>query len=393
MFSVSLSNLTNLNPVRCVSGLFKSAPVPDSRLIDSGKAVGPHFLKTENLHVSTDGREVFIKRIYSTEHLDKSLPPVVFAPGLSSNGNIFRVTVDGKVLVLDTDLSFANHLASKGHDVFIAHFSYSSRVFRRFVVRHCPGSKHYKNKVPYRFPDHISFASLVEEDVPSIIDKVLKKTGKKELFWVGHSMGGMLMYAYIPKTQDPRIKGVAAIASPVTFNQAAIKLLGYTNRAADLLGTEETNPVRIVSRNLVPLTNLISHTPGKILRWTPGIDLLLNPDNVSSNAIKMLLKRVAEPIPKGIKSSFFRWIRKGKFDYYDEMGNIETPFMFIGGLEDQLATPDSVRLAHERIAANKNDFYLLEGFGHEDLIFGKNAPQEVWERTDRWMRRIVAAEG
>jgi pimeloyl-ACP methyl ester carboxylesterase len=385
--------IQSLNPFGCTSALFRGAPVPDSTKIDRDVSVAPHFLKTENLHASIDGREVFIKRIFSTEHLDKNLPPVIMAPGLSSNGNIFRVTVDGKVLEIDNDLSYANHLAGKGHDVYIAHFSYSSRVFRRFVARYCPGSKHFNNKIPYNFPDHISFDSLIEEEVPVLINKVLERSGKKQVFWIGHSMGAMLMYAYLAKTKDPRIKGVAAIGGPVTFSQTAIKLIGYANRAANLLGLEETNPVSVVSKNIVPLSNIVSRTPGKVLKWTPGIDVLLNPQNVSSNAIKMLFKRVAEPIPAGIKRSFFRWIRTGKFDYFDKMSEIETPFLFIGGLDDQLATPDSVRLAHERIAADKNDFYLLEGFGHEDLIFGKRAPEEVWKRTDAWMRRVIVAEG
>lgn len=85
----------------------------------------------------------------------------------------------------------ARRLAEKGHDVWSLELRGSGRSLRK-----TDGPRISRQ---FNFDDHVT------KDVPAAIDYVLKTAGSGRVAWVGHSMGGMLLYAYLALTGDERI--------------------------------------------------------------------------------------------------------------------------------------------------------------------------------------------
>lgn len=355
----------------------------------------PYSLAAQNLFARRDGNEIFIKKISSTEKGIQRRGNVIIAPGIGCNANLFRIRPpDGEALTLDHNQSFANLLAAEGFNVYLYHPSYTERTHNRYVARYCPESIHYQQR--YDVPSTLTFDQMVNQELPLVIDFVHRDSKSSSLSWIGYSMGGMLIYAYLSKYTDGRIKNVITIGSPVSLTQVIARVIGYLNSLSKVLGFEERTFVGAISENLVPLTRLIANLPGLILRFNPLAPSLYNPANIESSTLKTFFGKVVEPIPSGLENSFAHFTRRGfsslsgDFDYFKALPSLEKGkrnFLFFYGQLDMLAPPDSVLLAHERISPkNEENIIGINGAGHIDLIIGRRSQEEVWIPSVNWLK-------
>jgi pimeloyl-ACP methyl ester carboxylesterase len=377
-----------------------------TRLADHSEPTPPYFLKAQDLFVVHNGHEVFLKKIRSLSPNIPSLGNVVLAPGLATNANIFRIDDMGGFLRMDHNRSFANMLAARGFTVYLYHPGYTQRVHNRYVYQHCRESRYYHRR--HRVLESLDFDFLVNVELPLVLGKVAEDSGEDDVSWVGYSLGGMLMYAYLARNPQARVHNLAAIGSPVTLNQIFIRAIPYTNMATKALGFEEAAFVGAVSQNFVPITRIIRRMPGSVLKANPLSMFLWNPFNISGKVIKILLGKIVEPIPRSLENSFSQMIAKklecpiygtGVLKSIDDARRRKTNFLFFFGENDMLATPDSVLLAHE-ILTPKDSRNLLgvKSAGHVDLIVGNNAITKVWRPCTEWLvektrRRLKLIEG
>ena len=152
-----------------------------------------HFAKT------TDGWEIAIHR-YTPEKQKEESKPVILCHGFGAN----RFNFD-----LGEGRSLACYLRDRGYDTWVvdlrgAGHSSRPRWFNRFGYG-------------WTMDDHIDF------DLPAVIELVKRCTGSREVNWVGHSMGGTVMYAYLACGGEG-IASVAAVASPGYFGGDALKM-------------------------------------------------------------------------------------------------------------------------------------------------------------------------
>jgi pimeloyl-ACP methyl ester carboxylesterase len=75
-----------------------------------------------------------------------------------------------------------------------------------------------------RRPGRWTFDDLATIDVRAAVDHVAQATGR-EVAWVGHSMGGMVLYAYLGTHARPPVRAGVTIASPVRFSAGGSTLL------------------------------------------------------------------------------------------------------------------------------------------------------------------------
>src|SRR5258708_4260401 len=101
--------------------------------------------------------------------------------------------------------SFANYLACAGYDVF------------NLDLRGHGRSRHFGARSPHSVDEYVS------EDLPIAIDEVLSHTGKRPLFLVGHSLGGLVSYAAAPRLQGA-VAGVVSPGSPYHFTRGSFSL-------------------------------------------------------------------------------------------------------------------------------------------------------------------------
>ncbi len=357
----------------------------------------PFFLKAENLFARKNGRELFIKKIHSLSPDIPKRGPVVLAPGIANNANLYRIDDQGKVLSLDHNRSFANLLASEGFQVYLYHPGYTARVHNCYVCQHCKESIYFGKQ--YNVPSSLNFSEIAEHEVPLVIEFVRTHSQEQYISWIGYSMGGMLIYSYLSKHRDRSVRNVITIGSSISFNQVSIRVIPYTNMISGMLGFEETAFLGTISENFVPLTNFINYLPGWLIRYNLMSFILWNPFNINESTLKTFMRRVVEPIPSGLENSFARMIFK-EFQnhpdftsYLESMRTIETlgiNFLFFYGQNDMLISSDSIYLTHEIISPNNmNNLIEVPSVGHVDLIVGKKSMEKVWIPATEWLKEKV----
>jgi pimeloyl-ACP methyl ester carboxylesterase len=134
------------------------------------------FEKRAETFETGDGVSLKLKR-----YVNEGGQPILLVHGFFANGFCFDLP--------HKDHNMALYLAERGYDVWVASFRGCGREPYR-----C-GVNDWNHSV-----DH-----LAAFDAPALIDGVASVTGKRPV-WIGHSMGGMVLYMYLQGTRIERGK-------------------------------------------------------------------------------------------------------------------------------------------------------------------------------------------
>jgi len=118
--------------------------------------------------------------------------PVILCHGLGAN----RFNLD-----FDAEYSLARFLRARGFEVFV------------LELRGC-GRSHWTGGGR---PPAWNFDDFVHHDLPAAIARVRELSGAAQVDWVGHSQGGMVMYAALSGAVGPAVHAFVAIGSPAAF--------------------------------------------------------------------------------------------------------------------------------------------------------------------------------
>ncbi|MCZ7582929.1 MAG: lysophospholipase [Deltaproteobacteria bacterium] len=232
-----------------------------------------------------------------------------------------------------------------------------------------------------------TFDDYALRDAPAAIDYVLRETGARRTFWVGHSMGGMVAYSVAAGASADKIRGAVAIASPANLDH--LRLLRAIAFVDFLLKPLSRVHQVFLMRLLVPF-----------VRFLPSFALrpVIKRENADIATIKTVAANVLADVPVKLLRQFGRWVREGRrtsddgYDYQAALGDIRVPFLLLAGAGDVLAAPRSVEYAFERIASPDKTYHLfstetggLASYGHGDIMFGRHAPDEVFPRVVDWL--------
>jgi pimeloyl-ACP methyl ester carboxylesterase len=284
-------------------------------------------------------------------------PPVLLCHGLSAN----RESLDFGV----PRYSLALALASAGFDCFALDLRGHGDSRR--------GS-----------PQAWNFDTYLSQDIPAALDEVRAATRSDSVLWVGHSQGallGLVAAGLFPT----RIAGVVALAPPTHFHaQTALRrLLPFA-----FLATGRGH--RFLARAATPIAGW----------FHPGLaQFAWNSRNIDRLVYRQVLANVVEDVPPQVFRQFLDWMRRDRFasvdgltDYRARLSGARQPALFVSGAVDLLAPPEAVRAGYELWAGEKEYWNagrtagLSVDYGHSDLIFGRNAPDEIYPRIVAWMR-------
>jgi predicted alpha/beta hydrolase len=241
-------------------------------------------------------------------------------------------------------------------------------------------------------PSSWTFDDLVDFDVPTAVRHVAGATGR-DVAWVGHSMGGMVLYAYLGSEAAAPVSAGVTIASPLVFPRAASELLTRIGRVLLSLPFTDVIPQRWV---LTGLWSVLGHSAAAAVG--------MNPDNVDRALIGDALRRFMSDVPRAKLQQLAHWAVDGVFcstdgrvDYRAGLRHVTTPLLVVAGSADRLATPAAVREALQRLVAAPAaylEFGRAHGhradYGHVDLILGHAAPEEVFPAVAGWLAAQVA---
>lgn len=336
-----------------------------------------------------DGWTLALKR-YRLSDTQDLLGPVILCHGFSYNGLFWD---------LDEAHSLAGYLADRNFDVWVVSLRGAGASTK-------PGFSAIKSIISTRLgdlPASISQSTLdprkfnwtvdnyIDYDVPAVIHYVTQVTGKPKVWWVGHSMGGMILYGHLERATDAPVAGFVAVASPMTITQPPNDVLkGITQQESLLkisaLAVNTTLPAKLAS----PLGGTVQ---------TPLDTLFYNRENMEPLTITNLFLNVVEDVPQGVLDQFNSMIKTGQFtradgsfDYTENLDKVEVPILLIAGQVDNLAPPEVVSFAYQRVSSTDKTYRMFgrvngykANYGHDDLILGKYSRDEVFPLISKWL--------
>ncbi len=250
----------------------------------------------------------------------------------------------------------------------------------------------------------------IDKDVPTIISYIqrqyAKQRGQKpKLFWIGKSMGGMIIYGYGETVAAKRtLQGAVTIGSPIAFN--------HNSPVLDLLS-------RITPRNIsipVNITDFLSKHPDINNKFK---QLGANNKNIDPEVYEQYLKTgMNNTFSSRVLNQFSVFFRHHTFcrypqfpwlfdtigrlpvfnqllrpyDYKQQLKRFTTPILILSGQADREASPEDILYIPSHIGSkdvslinfSKKNGYSAD-YGHLDLNLGHNAKQEVYPVVYNWL--------
>ena len=323
-------------------------------------------VEVDEVHFATtsDGWKVALHRYLPS----KDVPgrrPVVLCHGLGANRHNFD---------LGRGPSLARYLRDQDYDVWVLELRGGGKSSR----------PRWFNEYEYTW----TFDDFAERDIPAALDLVRKKTGFAQVNWVGHSMGGLLMYAYLQGAGREAIASAVAVSSPGRFKPTG--LLRSLHRVFRLLRIFPAIHLEIIARGIAPVL-------GHVNLLIPPLGY--NPKTLDPSMIRLAMVNLPTDISRPLLSQFVDWIDSddirtadGRRSYQDGFDRVETPMLFLSGSIDALAPPSSVRYAFERVGSAEKvyrEFGKAFGdaveYGHGDILLGREAEGEVFPVIEAWL--------
>ena len=239
----------------------------------------------------------------------------------------------------------------------------------------------------WSFDDHAS------RDVPAILAHITEESEVDAVHWVGHSMGGLVMYAYLGlHPEETRVASLCCLGSPAGLPPSlSNRLIAWV--APLIFAVCAVFPLRWLARGGAML---IPYLPIHL-----GFSY---PPNIEPYVFRRGLFVMTEDFNERITAVFLEMLRSGRFlsadgkiDYLAELAKVQVPLCCIAGEGDTLAPPAQVRLGYEKIGSSCKEFHVMgRSFGarldycHNGLIFAKHAHEEVYPLILRWLEARCA---
>jgi polyhydroxyalkanoate synthase len=229
------------------------------------------------------------------------------------------------------------------------------------------------------------FLDYVERDLPSLVDEVRRQTGARWVDWIGHSMGGMIMYARLARHGAEGVCKVVTLGTPVRLGgrPPIPRRLGIDRLALGALRSVHVGwPARIAAPLFLhagsPLVRTFMHPAGLTPRLAMGISMW----GTQRTSTRLLLE-------------FRDWMQRSD-PWLSAVSDAPAPhrvppggLLALHGRADRLATPANVQglqalFPEARIEAAEGE--SARPFGHNDLLIGPPELRALAARIDAFLR-------
>ncbi len=252
--------------------------------------------------------------------------------------------------------------------------------------------------------------SYLLDDLPAAVQAIKRASGQERIFYCGHSLGGILGYAYATLFDD--LMGLVTIGAPSDFSRMSLRLraLGWVPPiffpAADLV-IAGANLLRFLGRAVGHATGARKRRPRpfrpsrfrrlpfrqvfrRIERGLrsdaqpalPGglafrSPIPYEPRNVALSALRPLLREGANDEPRRTAEQFARWLRRGELvcyrlrhDVAAAFPRIQIPVAIFFGDEDPFASVRTTRNVYRSVSSDYLLWRPVRGNSHLDLTMG-----------------------
>jgi polyhydroxyalkanoate synthase subunit PhaC len=324
---------------------------PRQKILEEGKLSVFRYLppEPEDLYIGTE--------VVRAERRRHPVPLLLIPP----------LMVRPYVFDLRPEHSLVKFLLREGFDVFLVDFG-----------------------VPGKGDEGVRLDHYVCDYLPAAISAVREESGREELSLVGYCMGGLFALCYTAAHEDPGIRNIATVASPIDFHRmGVISLLALTaHRPADLAIRAIGNIPGFLSSTgfklLRPWHSFIRYFDLAIRLWDEeyvrGYDAMNRYMNdfipYPAEALRQLLRDFM--MENGLRSQIaFR-------DKIADLAKLRCSLLALTGSGDDIAPEGSTSVIQERVGSTDVELAAVPG-GHLGVIVGSKAPQTTWRIIADWL--------
>lgn len=244
------------------------------------------------------------------------------------------------------------------------------------------------------------FDHYLEEDVPAAMEYIKAQTAPKDgkLLAIGHSMGGILLYARLSQCalegREPGLAAIVTLASSLDYTSSKSKLKLLLPLA---------DPAQALNVPVVPLGALLaaayplSSRPPYVLSWLN--DLISAADMMHPELLKKLVLNNFCTIPAKLilqLTTAFREgglrDRSGKIFYKDNLHKSTVPVLAVAGDKDIICPPEAVYETVKLFPEHLVTYEVLgdangQHYAHYDLVGGRMAAEHVYPCIIQFLNR------
>ncbi|KDR18742.1 hypothetical protein L798_07396, partial [Zootermopsis nevadensis] len=300
-------------------------------------------------------------------------------------------------VILGPDKALGYVLADAGYDVWLGNAR--GNTYSRRHVKLTTGTEQFWD---------FSWHEMGVYDLPAVVDYIVNTTGEQRLFYVGHSMGTTMFYAFLSERPqyNGKIRAMFSLA-PVAFSSH------MTNPLRAFILTRGLEAFYVGHRNLGVMNVLSNSDPfveigrracrdksfakavcGNILLVLGG----LGSSQINASDIPTILGHTPAGTSTKTFLHFAQLVKSGRFCQFDygpdgnsrlygdvkppayKLDNLKAPISLHYSDHDSLASHTDVLLLHKQLPNPIGYFRVpLREFNHLDFLWGKDVRTLVYD--------------
>jgi len=225
------------------------------------------------------------------------------------------------------------------------------------------------------------------KDVPAALQHIRETTGYDQVHWIGHSMGGMLLYAYEAVFGCEHIASATTFGSPIGFKDTRVK----NAYLVALLAAYCPPLLSAAIRGGSPFARFVKpQIPGLPINW----------DNMHEGIDTQAHYNMLEVPPGGVSFDMNRWamsqdwkMLNGALDVSAELRKSKLPLLAFFAPQDPFVNLDDAQDFMDNLPTEDKAMVVLskeEGceadYNHCDIPFSPNADVEVFPHVIGWLQ-------
>lgn len=263
---------------------------------------------------------------------------------------------------------------------------------------------------PQRRHAHLSLKDYAHDMLGQAIARAREHSGSEEVSLMGWCMGGLLILMHAGIANDPKIRNIVTVASPIDLRGG-----GVVARSAMVLNT----PAKLIRKysnfRLHGLRPDWLHAPG----WMTTLSFKMTDPIGSVTTYWDLLTRLWDRefveshtttsdylnnmllYPGGViqdmvvKMAVDNKLAEGEIEIGDKvakLSNITADFLAFAGESDILVPPEIAHRSLDHVSSKNKEFIIAPG-GHMGVILGSKAEKAVWKMSAEWLQKRSDSKG
>jgi pimeloyl-ACP methyl ester carboxylesterase len=345
----------------------RNAPNPDLRPCTDGYVV------------TADGWRLGVRH-YRPKVVDAGKLPVILCHGLGLNATFWTLTDDHlpKQLSERGYLVYVFDIRASGDNVQLGRRERANPLMRQTFLREL-GERSW------------NVDDLVKYDVPAILEYVKQDSGQDRVNWVGHSLGGMLLFPYLE------------------FSPEAGRIANFIGMGSTIVQAETPQTDMLRANRALRALSIVA-SPGRMGRplkyyHIPGMELIdrfyYSNQNVDRETISRFYGYALEDTGPGALRQLDPYLEYGhmlsadrSIDYVDNLNRIQTPTLLVAGDGDIMSDVPSTELMLAKLGSpdkllmrfGRSGGYVAD-YGHCDLVWSRHASKEIFPPIIDWLDR------